>query len=104
MDWQQDYKFPDLFDLVNKLVKKYDKKAPEGTTQECVINSFLSKLGYPLIDKIEDVKVINNLSGIVYGKRITLTNGDVYVTVVDKKYVDQESGYGCNYCKWKKVK
>lgn len=106
MSWMQEYKFPNLFDLFRKILTE------EGTPKEVefpnkhIINLALHGLGWKIrIKKIEKIKIDEDQFQDILGLQVTLSNGDIYKTIIKERYVDNESGnYGCDYYKWEKVK
>ena len=100
MGWQQDYKFPTLYDLVRILHN------PKGIKNKDIINIALRNMALPHIEKIEQIIVEDDpYGGTIYGTKITLSNGDIYKTVLnhDKSFT-QDGNYGCDVYEWSKTK
>jgi len=103
MSWQQDYRFPTLFDLFREITQInmsdgeiLNHSLPE-TARFYGINDNL------LIEKVEKINVDNDLWQTIYGKRVILSNGDIWETIKVDSYTC-EGNYGCDIYAWKKVK
>lgn len=106
MGWTQSYKFPNLFDLFRTILLEEGFPKDAEFPNKHIINLALHGLGWKIrIKKIQTIKVDEDDFLPIYGWRVILSNGNVYQTVISKRYVDKKSGnYGQDIYQWKKVK
>jgi len=104
MRWIQDYKFPNLFDLFRTVILEEGFPKETEFPDKHIINLALHGLGWSIrIKKVEKIKMEGSFFPI-YGLEVTLSNGEVYRTVMKERYIDKESGnYGEDRYKWEKV-
>jgi len=94
MSWEQNYVVPSVVSLMEKLVGK--------TSLELLDQEFnKSKVKILSITKIKLQE--DDMTGDVYGYKVKLSNGKVYVPKLVKQYT-ANGNYGCDYYEWKEIK
>jgi len=102
MGWEQEYRFPTLFDLFREITETNmsDHEILNHSLPE--VASFYGIERNLLIEKVEEIIVDKDEWQSIIGKRVTLSNGDIWETVKVNSYT-QDGNYGCDIYAWKKI-
>ena len=100
MSWYQEYRFPTLFDLFREITQTNmsDHEILNHSLPDVTKFYGTEKL---LIDKVEEIIVDKDEWQSIIGKRVILSNGDIWETVKIKSYT-QDGNYGCDIYAWQK--